>query len=494
MDSMSVPHFMKKVIRLVAVALLLLIAVLLLNTLRISSKQLLGVAVAPAMSVSDSAITHLAEAVKIRTVSFEDLSLMDSTQFEKFVGFLAKTYPLVHSRLKLERVSTYGLLYEWKGKETSLKPALLMGHYDVVPVVQGTEKMWKHQPFAGDIAEGFVYGRGTLDDKVTVIGVLEAVEHLLKQNYQPNRSFYLAFGHDEEISGRYGAQQIASLLESRKVELEYVMDEGGTIKTDGVSGISQPIALIGIAEKGYTTIQLTSVGDGGHSSMPPPQTSIGMLAEAIDKLQKQPFPARLGGAAGYMQDYLAPEMPFGTKLAMANRWLLKPVIINILSKTNAGNAMVRTSIAPTVIHAGVKDNVLPVEAVAKINFRILPGDSVKGVADYVKKVIDNERITVETLTQFDSEPSPVSDTAAVGFRTLHRTIKSCFPNVIVAPYLVVGATDARYYKKVCKNLYRFMPVRMNEEDLKRPHGTNERISEDDFKNVVKFYVELVKGS
>jgi len=485
---------MKKILRFLAFAFLLLIAVLLFNTFRISSKQMLGVAPAAALTISDSAIVHLSDAVKIRTVSFEDLSLMDSTQFEKFVGFLAKTYPLVHSRLKFERVNTYGLLYQWDGKNTALKPALLMGHYDVVPMVQGTGKMWKHQPFAGDIAEGFIYGRGTLDDKVTVIGVLEAVEHLLKQNYQPNRTFYLAFGHDEEISGRYGAQQIAALLESRKIQLEYVMDEGGTVKTDGVSGINKSIALIGVAEKGYTTLQLTSMGDGGHSSMPPPQTSIGMLAEAIDKLQKKPFPARLEGGASYLQDYLADEMPFGTKLAMANRWLLSPVIINIMAQTNAGNAMMRTSIAPTVIHAGVKDNVLPVEAIAKINFRILPGDSVRGVEEYVRKVIDNDRIKIEVLKQFDSEPSPVSDTASVGFRILHRTIKSCFPDAVVAPYLVVGATDARYYRKVCRNLYRFMPVRMNEDDLKRPHGTNERISVDDFKNVVKFYVELVKGS
>ncbi|NBB18350.1 M20/M25/M40 family metallo-hydrolase [Runella sp. CRIBMP] len=485
---------MKNALRVIAIGLVLLIGVLLFNTLRISSKQMAGIAPAPALAISDSALTHLSDAVKIRTVSYEDLSLMDSTQFEKFIGFLEQAYPLTHARLKRERVNGYALLFEWKGKNPTLKPALLMGHYDVVPVVQGTEKMWKHQPFAGDIADGFIYGRGTLDDKVTVIGVLEAIEYLLKQNYQPERSFYLAFGHDEEVSGRYGARQIAALLETRKVQLEYVMDEGGTIKTDGVSGITTPIALIGIAEKGYTTLQLTSVGDGGHSSMPPPQTSIGMMAEAIDKLQKNPFPARLEGAASYLQDYLAPEMPFGTKLAMANRWLLKPVIVNILAKTNAGNAMVRTSIAPTVIHAGVKDNVLPVEVIAKINFRILPGDSVKGVAEYVQKTIDNERITIETLKQFDSEPSPVSDTATLGFRALHRTIKSCFPEVIVAPYLVVGATDARFYRNVCSNIYRFMPVRMNEEDLKRPHGTNERISETDFKNVVKFYIELVKRS
>ncbi|WP_273208838.1 M20 family peptidase [Runella zeae] len=485
---------MKKIVRLLGIALLLLIVVLLFNTFRISSKQMTDVVPMKSLSVNDSVITHLSQAIQFRTVSYEDVSLMDSTQFEKFIAFLAYTYPQVHQHLSLERVNTYGLLYYWKGKNTNLKPALLMGHYDVVPVVQGTEKMWKHRPFAGDVAEGFVYGRGTLDDKVTVIGILEAVEYMLREGAQPERSIYLAFGHDEEVSGRYGAQQIAALLEKQKVELEYVMDEGGTIKTDGVSGITKPVALIGIAEKGYTTLKLTSLGDGGHSSMPPAQTSIGMLAEAIDKLQKNPFPAKLGGAASYLQDYLAPEMPFATKLAMANRWLLSSVIVDILAQTNAGNAMVRTSIAPTVIQGGVKDNVLPVEAVAKINFRILPGDSVKGVMEYVKKTIANDKISVETISQFDSEPSPISDTATVGFRALHRTIKGCFPDAIVAPYLVLGATDARYYRNVCTNLYRFMPVRMNEEDLKRPHGTNERISVEDFKNVVMFYIELIKGS
>ncbi|MFN4144391.1 MAG: M20 family peptidase, partial [Runella sp.] len=459
-----------------------------------SSKQMQGIAAASPLALSYSVVGRLAEALRFRTVSYEDASLTDSTQFQKFIEFVARAYPLVHSRLVLEKINSYGLLYEWRGTNSSLKPALLMGHYDVVPVVQGTEKMWKYPPFGGQIADGFLYGRGTLDDKVTVIGLLEAIEYLLRKNYQPERTFYLAFGQDEEVSGQYGGAAIAQFLEKKKIALEYVIDEGGVIKTDGVSGVEKPIALIGVAEKGFTTLQLTCLGEGGHSSMPPAQTSIGMLAEAIDKLQKKPFPARLGGGAAYLQDYLAPEMPFGTRLAMTNRWLMEPIIINILAKTNAGNAMVRTSIAPTIIQAGVKDNVLPVEAMAKINFRILPGDSVQGVLNYVKKVIDNEKVTVESMGRFNTEPSFVSDTASLGFRVLHRTIKSCFPEAIVAPYLVVGATDSRYFRRVSSNIYRFMPVLMNEDDLKRPHGTNERIATEDFKNVVRFYVNLIQNT
>jgi carboxypeptidase PM20D1 len=484
---------MKTLLKYTLFALLALVTILLVNTFRTKSKQMLGVPLAPTISISDSAVSHLAEAIRYRTVSYTDVSLMDSTQFEKFLAFVQKTYPLTHA-LKHERVGGFSLLFEWPGKNTTVTPAMLMGHYDVVPVVQGTEKMWKNQPFAGKISEGFVYGRGSLDDKSTVIGILEAIEHLLKQGYQPERTFYIAFGHDEEVSGRNGAKNIVKLLENRKIELEYIIDEGGTIKIDGISGLNKPLALVGIAEKGYTSLKLTALGDGGHSSMPPAQTSIGMLAEAVSKLQQNPFPTSLGVATQSMFDYIGPEMAFGQKLAMSNRWLFGSIIQKSLIKSNSGAASIRTTTAPTMINAGIKDNVLPIEATAVINFRILPSDSIKGVLDYVKKTIDNERITVETLKEFDSEPSPIADTASTGFRVLHRTIKSCFPDVTVSPYLVLAATDCRFYRNVCKNSFRFMPVRMNEEDLKRPHGTNERISTDDFKNVVKFYVNLVKNT
>ena len=280
---------MKKFLLYFLLGIVLLFGILYINMSLQTSKQFIGVPAVSDMQISDSVVNHLAEAIRIRTVSYQDISLMDSTQFDKFITFLANTYPLVHANLALEKVNNYSLLFKWNGKNPTLKPSILMGHYDVVPVIQGTEKMWKNLPFAGEISGGFVYGRGTLDDKSTVIGILEAVELLLKQGFKPQRTLYLAFGHDEEISGTRGAKIIAKLLESRKLEFEYVIDEGGTIKIDGIDGLKQPIALIGIAEKGYTSVQLTALGEGGHSSMPPKQTSIGMLAEAIDKLQKHPY-------------------------------------------------------------------------------------------------------------------------------------------------------------------------------------------------------------
>lgn len=485
---------MKKIAIIIGIALLALFVYLVYNTLTLASKQLTGLSPAPEMPLHDSISQHLTQAIQFRTVSYGDPTMMDSIQFEHFIDFVENTYPLVHKTLKQERVNSFALLYTWPGKDTALLPALLMGHYDVVPIIQGTEKMWAHKPFDGTVADGYVYGRGSLDDKSTVIGLLEAVEHLLKQNVQPERTIYLAFGHDEEASGKLGGKQIAELLEQRKLRFEYVMDEGGTIKIDGVAGITKPIALIGIAEKGYTTLELTSVGEGGHSSMPPPQTSVGMLAEAIDRLQKNPFPAKLGGAVGYMMDYLVPEMSFGSKLVMANQWLLNPLIIKTFSNTNAGNAMLRTTIAPTIIQAGVKDNVLPIESTAKINFRILPGDSVAGIVSYVNRTIANEKVKVRSLQESDTDPSVISDTATFGFRLIHHTINRCFPEVIVAPFLVLGGTDSRHFSNVCDHIYRFMPIRLNDEDLKRIHGTNERTSVTDFKNMVRFYAELIKGN
>lgn len=479
--------------RILGVVLFLLIGILVWNTSQFDSKQLTDVPAAPTVPIGDSAVSHLSQSIQFRTVSYQDPSLTDSTQFEGFISFIEATFPLVHSRLTKERINDYALLFELKGSDPSLKPVLMMGHYDVVPVIQGTEKMWKKAPFKGIVEDGFVYGRGTLDDKSTVMGLLEAVEHLLQQNHQPKRTLYLAFGHDEEVSGHLGGRTIAQTLEKRGVQLEMVIDEGGTIKTDGVAGLTQPIALIGIAEKGYTSLSLTARGEGGHSSMPPAKTSIGILAMAIDQLQNNPFESSLEGTVGEMLRYLGPEMPFLQKLSVANPWLMERLLVKSFASTNSGAASTHTTIAPTILKAGIKDNVLPIDADAIINFRILPGDSVQGVLNYVTKVINNPDIEVKSLGTFDTEPSLVSSPNASAFLTLHQTIKSCYPTVLVAPYLVLGATDSRYYRNLSENIYRFTPQQLDEEDLKRPHGTNERIKIDTYKEMIRFYVTLLRN-
>ncbi|GAB3932267.1 M20 family peptidase [Larkinella terrae] len=483
-----------KRLRWLLIGLVILVAVLLVNMLRFSSKQLTDVAPPAAVSVGDSAVHRLVKALQLRTVSYSDYSLTDTTQFEQFLKLLEQSFPRIHRQLKRETFNQYGLLYEWKGRNPALKPVLLTGHYDVVPVIQGTQKMWKRPPFGGLSEGGFLYGRGTLDDKSSVLAQLEAVEWLLGTGFQPERTIMLAYGQDEEVTGFRGAQTIAAALERRKIALEYVLDEGGIIKTDGIPGLTKPVALIGIGEKGYASIELTTVSKGGHSSMPPKQTSIGLVADAVSKLEKHPFPARLDAGLDQMFTFIGPEMPFGQRIVFANQWLFAPIIRRIMAQSNSGNATLRTTTAPTIFQAGVKDNVLPIEATATINFRILPGETVESVVEHVREVIDDERIQVNVLKKFISQPSPMSDPAALGFERIHQTIKGVFPETIVTPYLTLGGTDSRFYARVCPQIYRFSPTPMNDEDTQRIHGTNERISQKDYQNMIRFYATLIKNS
>ncbi|WP_128545661.1 M20 family peptidase [Larkinella soli] len=485
---------MKKFLRWFLLGLFLLAVILVINTFRFSSRQLTGVAPAPPVAVGDSAVDRFAQALRYRTVSFTDYSLTDTTQFEAFGAFLKRSFPLMHSRLKLETFNRYGLLYEWKGRNPALKPILLMAHYDVVPVIQGTERMWPRPPFAGRVDGGIIYGRGTRDDKGCVMAISEAVEWLLKGGFQPERTVYLAFGQDEETLGKRGAEAIAKAFKQRNIDLEYVLDEGGTVKTDGIPGLKKPVALVGISEKGYVSLELTVVASGGHSSMPPPQTSIGMVAEAVDRLQKNPFPARLDAGLAQMFAYTGPEMSFGQRLVFANDWLFAPLVKRIIGQTNSGNALIRTTTAPTIFKAGAKDNVLPIDATATVNFRILPGESIASVTKRVKEVIDNEQVKVTVMSASSTEPSPLSDPDDPAFTKLHRTIKSVFPEVVVTPFLVLGGTDSKYFARICPNVYRFSPMLTDEASIPTIHGTNERMPVDDYRNMIRFYVTLIRNS
>ncbi|MFD2933543.1 M20 family peptidase [Spirosoma flavum] len=483
---------MRSFLRIIGFLLVLLVVVLLVNTFRLTSHQLTNVPAAAPIVVPDSSIQRLAGAIRISTVSYTDAALTDTTQFDKFLTYIRATYPLIHQHLKQETFNQYSLLYEWKGRNPALKPIMLMAHYDVVPVIQGTQGMWKRPPFGGIIEDGYLYGRGTLDDKMGMIGVLESVEYLLRTNFQPERTLLLAFGQDEETSGQ-GAQAIAAALKKRGVSIDYILDEGGVIKTDGVSGIKKPVALIGISEKGYLSLELTAIGKGGHSSMPPEQTSIGMVAEAVSKLEHNPFPARLNGGVDHLLDYLASEVPFGQRVVLANQWLFAPVIKRIMSQTKSTNASLRTTTAPTIFKSGAKDNVLPIDALATVNFRLLPGDTVDGVIERVKQVIDNDSITVSILGK-GNDPVPLSDPEAPAFQTIHQTIKSIFPDVAVAPYVMLGATDSKFYSALTPATYRFSPLPLNDAETQGVHGTNERIRVKDYQNMIRFYVALIQNS
>jgi carboxypeptidase PM20D1 len=484
---------MKKILLVLTLLILMLASVLILKTLKFKSKQI-SVEPVALYTVNDSTIQRLSDAIKFQTISFQDSGKMDTAQFNGFHRFLKQSFPLIDSLLTLEKINTYSLLYKWQGSNPALKPILLMAHQDVVPVDPLTLPGWAHPPFAGVIKDGFVFGRGALDIKSGITGEMEAVEYLLREGFKPERTVYLAYGHDEEIGGRQGALQIANHLEQQHVELEYVLDEGGSIISGIVPGIEKPVAIIGIAEKGYVSLELSVEEEGGHSSMPPKQSAIGILSAAITKLETHPFPTQMDGAGSVLFDYVGPEMDFGMRLVFANRWLFGPVIESQLDKKNSTRASMHTTTAATIFRSGEKENVLPIKAYAVVNFRIMPGDSSQGVIDYVKRVINDERIKITTTSQQPDEPSGVSDLHSEAFKMVHRTTAEIFPDVLVAPYLVLGATDSKHYKNLTKNIFRFEPTRLDDADLKRIHGTDERISIESYKETISFYIQLIKNS
>ncbi len=474
---------MKRAVLLVVALLAMFVAVLLVRAAMLESKQIRASAAPPLAIDRDAAVARFSRAIRIRTVSSEQ------PDNAAFLAWLAQAYPRVHTSLQRELVGRDALLYTWRGTDPTLPPLLLMGHYDTVPVEPASLAQWTRDPFSGAVAGGFIWGRGTLDDKLTVIALLEAAELLLAQNHRPKRTILFAFGADEELGGRHGAAEIAKLLTARGVKLDAVIDEGGVITVGTVEGTTKPVALVGIAEKGMASIELLSRGAGGHSSMPPQRTEVGAIAAAVERVQQRPFEAGIKGASAAMFRWLAPELAFGRRVVMANLWLFGAVLESETKRSNSINAVLRTTTAPTMISGGVKDNVIPSEARAVINFRILPGDSVQSVLNHVRSAVADPHIAVKLLEGW--EPSPVSDADAPPFRALHTTIAQTFPDTIVTPFLVVGATDARYFRSLTPNVYRFMPVAMTQRDLERVHGIDERIAVDAYLGAIGFYRTLI---
>lgn len=482
----------KRILQVFGLLALVLIGVIVFNTLNVGSRQDAQVPSAPEIAVDvDSAAQRLAQVVRYRTVSNEVDNTSDEAAFRDLHEFVESSYPRVHESLKRETVADLSLLYTWKGSDPSLKPILLSAHMDVVPVEPGTERDWTHPPFAGAIADGFVWGRGTMDMKVSMMGILEAVEHLLIQNAVPNRTIYFAFGHDEEIGGNDGAAKISDILRSRDVKLAFTLDEG-LVVTDGIlPGLSKPVAIIGIAEKGLVTLKLSAHGPGGHGSMPPSITAVGRLSRALARVEADPMEAELRPPVIDMFDAVVPEMPLSSRMVFGNRWLLEPLILSRLSKKPATNALIRSTMAVTIVKAGVKPNVIPQVAEATINVRLLPGDTVASVIEHLKRVIDDPQIKITVAPGTQLEASPISDTASTGYREIVRATRQAFPDALVTPGLLVGTTDTRHYLDMAENSFRFLPLRIKPDDIKRFHGTNERISISNYEEIIRFYVQLL---
>ncbi|MBI2378499.1 MAG: M20/M25/M40 family metallo-hydrolase [Deltaproteobacteria bacterium] len=446
-----------------------------------------------AFEVSAQATARLGDAIRIPTV-WQGAST-SSSAFEQLHRHLEASFPRVHRELSVDTLEGFSLLYTWKGRDPKLKPLLLMAHQDVVPVSPGTEGDWTHPPFSGAVEDGFVYGRGTLDIKAALMAELEAVEALLARGFSPERTVMLSFGHDEETGG-LGAAAVARELEKRGVRLHLVLDEGSSIVEGLVPGVSEAIAVIGIAEKGYVSLELSAKGDGGHSSMPPPHTAIGVLAAAVARLEDNPFPSNRKYAGAFFAE-LAPAMPFTMRLVFRNLWLFGPVVEPVLARTRPMNAAIRTTTAVTMFAAGVKDNVLPQDAHAVANFRIIPGETIASTIARVRSIIDDPRIDVRQVVggSIANEPSPISDVSSETYRRLRTTIRQVAGDggLVVAPYLVLGATDARHFARISDSTFRFVMNLARPDDLPRIHGTNERIAVASYERMIRFYAQLIRN-
>lgn len=443
----------------------------------------------------DAAVERLAQAVRLKTISHQDPAQFDAEPFLALHRHLETSFPLVHKNLKREVINDYTLLYSWPGTDPSLKPALFMAHMDVVPVEEAGLAKWTKPPFDGLVEDGYLWGRGTLDDKGNVLAALEGAEHLLRQGYKPARTILFEFGHDEEISGLHGAAAVAELLKSRGTQLEFVMDEGMAVIEPGVvPGVKDWIAFVGIAEKGYVTFELTARAEGGHSSQPTTDSAIGRLAAGLVRLEENQMPAKLGGPARDMLRYLGPEAsaPFG--MIYGNLWLFGPVVKGSFTASPQSNALLRTTTAVTVIHAGAKENILPTEATALVNHRILPGDTVDSVEEHVRRTLKDEKIEVKRDADEAGDPSPVSPLDSAGMQTLVKTIREIYPDAAVTPGLVLGATDSRYFAELTDSVYRFGPMRFRKADFPRVHGVDERVGIDDYVTAIRFYARMLENT
>ena len=471
--------------------LLLLIGIILVRTLTFADKRE-NVDPLEGVAVDENKIAeNLSKAIQVKTISLNESTPPGAEVLDAYHQLLRKMFPKLHESLDLEMVNDHSLLFRWRGTDESLDPVLFMAHQDVVPVQDSTLAEWQVPPFDGVIKDGYIWGRGTLDIKCQMISTMEAVETLLSSGYQPERSIYLAFGHDEEIGGHRGAKHIAARLKEEGIRLEAVIDEGGMLVSGMIPGVDGLMALVGVAEKGYLTLDLAVEGAPGHSSTPPEHTAIGVLARAITQLEANPMPSHPDRFAPLFKA-VGKDAPFMNRMAFANLWLFKGLVVRLLRKNSKTDAAVRTTTAATVIKGGVKDNILPKDAAAQVNFRLMPGETIDHVRSRSQAVIGDDDVKVSIGKDTSWDASPLSPDDVPVYKTLERTIRQFFGNIPVAPYLVLGGTDSRYYYAVSDHVYRLSPVAITTEDFDRVHGNNERIGVRDMAKMVQFFVQLMQ--
>jgi len=423
--------------------------------------------------VAASPAERLGMAVRFKTISYQDREQINYAEFESFHLYLQESFPLVFGELEVETVSGYSLLLRWPGTDASLPPVLFTAHMDVVPVEPGTEQDWQHPAFDGVVADGRIYGRGTLDDKVGLMGLLEATEQLLAAGFSPQRTLVFAFGHDEEISGRDGATGLAARMRELGLHFTWMVDEGGMLVSDNPLIEGATVALVNIAEKGYLTLTLRASGSGGHSSNPPPVSTIGRLANALARIEANPFPPRMVVPVAAMFEAMAPHLEQPERFVFNNLWLTDGLVARRMAADRTTMPFVRTTTALTMFNAGIKENVVPQSAEALVNFRLLPGDTPEMVVAYVRDLVDDPLVEI-SYEMWDNIPG-VADYKGGGFVIIKAAVESVYPEAIVVPSLMTATTDTRHYVDLVDNQYRFHGVEIATSQVTSIHGTDEYV-------------------
>ncbi len=486
-----------EIILAILIILAVFIAVTMIRAAFFKSKKPIPEAFTEEYVHSERAQKNLSTAIGIKTVSHEDESLTDWSEFDSFHEFLKDAFPLVHKNLELENVSKASLLFYWKGTDESLDPIAFLAHQDVVPVASGTENDWTHPAFSGYNDGEFIWGRGALDMKNHLICLMESVETLLEEGYQPKRGVYLCFGHNEEVvAGKgNGAHDLAMALEKKGVHLDSIIDEGGAMLTAKVKGIIDAnLTGIGIAEKGYADFKVTVKAKGGHSSQPPKHTALGILSKKVLALENHQFKAKIMPFVNNLFTNVGKRTSYLGRLVFCNLWLLKPLILKIMTKIPPAASLVRTTTAVTMASGSPAANVLPEKASVTVNFRIMPGESIESVRQHIEKYMGGENVKIEFIK--GKEPSLISPTDTRSFDTLRRLSVALDDKNIVAPYLVMGGTDAYNYENVCENIYRFAPFTISTSLLLTTHSTNERIPIAQLDQGIAFfkrYIRIMSG-
>jgi carboxypeptidase PM20D1 len=478
---------MKFILIIVGIILIISVLIILIRTLKFKPMKLENSNFLDITIDDKKAAEHLSQMIRCKTISRYETELIDEKEFEKFRVLLQKLYPNIYEKCSYERIGKSGILIRWQGKQTT-RPSVLMAHYDVVPV---SEEKWEKPPFEGIIEDGVLWGRGTLDTKGTLCGIMEAIELLTERSYIPENDIYISFAGDEEVNGE-ATPSIVKVLKERGIKPALVLDEGGAVVKGVFPGVSKPCALIGIGEKGFMNLVITTKGKGGHASTPPPHTIVGKLSKAIVEIEKHPFKARLTKPAKEMFDTLGRHSTFIYKIIFANLWCFKP-LLDILCKKTGGelNALMRTTCAATMMEAGKAPNVLASEGKIIANMRLHGEDTPKTAIEYLKSIVKEEEIEFSVM-EGSMNPSPYSETSGESWEKLKKAIMETWTDTIVSPYLMVACSDSRHYCEISDHVYRFSAMELSKEERGMIHGHNERIPVDKIATTIKFYIRLIK--